>query len=321
LASFDLLGRQTECRPLAQASETICQSLQGGAPLSTCLAQHPGCFSQLNITLVRAGERSGALGRVFTRIAQQEEQMVELLQKVRSALVMPLVITAICLGLIFLIAPLLLGSVVREMGFEFQDLPWMTKTLVVAAAILRHPLCWLLAVTSATALTISWRRQRQNPAWQLALAKFLDRIPGLGSTLRLYASLRFVRSLEMTLAVGIPLLSSLELAVAGSGHVLLQQRLPDILTAAREGHDLDEALACSKFFKPATIQSVKAGQESGSLQTSLNSLARFHQIDLDYSFETFTQALEPLVLAVVGGLVGFCVIATMLPMIQMVDRL
>ena len=285
------------------------------------MAQHPACFSQLNVSLVRVGERSGALGHVFARIAQQEEQMVELQQKVRSALVMPLVITAACLSLIFLIAPLLLGSVLREMGFEFGDLPWMTKVLVVASAILRNPLCWLVALTSITALAIGWRRQRQKPAFQLGLAHFLDRLPGLGSTLRLYACLRFVRSLELTLGVGIPLLNSLELAVAGSGHLLLQQRLPDILRAARDGRDLDEALACSKFFKPSTIQSVKAGQESGSLQTSLKSLARFHQIDLDYSFETFTQALEPLVLAVVGGLVGFCVIATMLPMVQMVDRL
>lgn len=295
----------------------VARGLQRGATLSHCLSQFPECFSELQVTLVRVGERSGALGQVFARLAQQEEQLVVLQQRLRGALLMPLFITGFCIGLLFLVAPLMLGSVLQQMGLEYSQLPWMTRMLVSLASLLRNPFCWILVVVGLLTAVGVWRRHGRSRV----LAAWLDRIPGLGPTFRLYGSLRFVRILENTLNVGVPLLACLEMAGSGSGHPLLKQAMPQIIGAVKGGHELHEALAASRFFTGAAVQNIQAGQESGSLVKSLQSLARFQEIELNYACDTFTQLLEPLVMAVVGALVGFCVIATVLPLSQLVDSL
>ena len=317
--SFELLAEQSESPALSEAALAVSRSLQNGHTLSSGLAQHPACFSSQHLALVRVGERSGALSRVFERLAVEEEQHLALVEKMRAALVLPLLITTLCIGLICIVAPLILGSVLNEMGMPFQQLPWMTKLLVAASAALRSPWSWLSAVLLVGGGGYAWRRQ--SPRSRLRWARLLNGTPGLGSTWRLYATLRFVRTLETTLSVGVPLIDCLEMASRAAGHPLLRLVTPALLESIRQGDDLDLALENCDFFGNSVVQSVRAGQESGHLVASLQSLARLQEIDLAHSCELFTQMLEPLVLLLVGGLVGFCVVATILPVSQMLDQL
>jgi type II secretory pathway component PulF len=317
--SFELLAEQSEAPALSEAARAVSRGLQHGHTLSACLAQHPGCFTPQHLNLVRVGERSGALSHVFERLALDEERGLALVERMRAALLLPLLITGLCIGLICLVAPLLLGSVLNEMGLDFAQLPWMTKVLVGASALLRSPWSWLAAVLLLLGGGRAWRRRSARS--RLIWARLLDRVPGLGSTWRLYATLRFVRTLETTVSVGVPLVECLEMAGRAAAHPLLQQAMPGLLAAVRQGDELDLALENCDFFTASVVQSVRAGQEAGSLVVSLHSLARLQEIDLTHSCELFTQMLEPLVLLIVGGLVGFCVVATILPVSQLVEQL
>ncbi|MBX3170972.1 MAG: type II secretion system F family protein [Candidatus Eremiobacteraeota bacterium] len=321
LLSTQLLARQTESAPLAAAAEDLSQQLARGNSLSKSMTRHPWCFTPMQIALVRVGENSGRLGGVFSRLASEEEHRSALLQKMRASLMLPIFISLACVALIALIAPLVLGSVIQQMGLTPAQMPWPTRILIFMAALLRSPVCWsgLLALVAGAAFGLA--RLEKTPGGRRWRAGVLDAIPGLGRVLRLYAVAQFTQTLETTLEVGFPLIKSLEMSASASAHPLLQEAIPVTLEAVEAGVELDKALARCEFFPTLLIQGAKAGIEAGGLTHMLRHLARMYQQDVDYASETLGHALEPLVIAVVGLMVGFAVVATLLPMTRLVESL
>lgn len=319
--SFELLGQQTEHAGLAEASTQVAASLAKGHTPVEAMQRHPSCFTALHVALVRVGQRSGALGQVFNRLAMDEEQRYSLRQRLRASLVVPMLVSAACLLLITLVAPLVLGSVLQHMGMKPEQMPWMTRILVTGSSFLRSPFTWLLAVAAGAVALPAWRRWQQDADGRLQLARRLDGIVGLGWVLRLGASTQFLRTLETTLSVGFPLLESLRMAAEAAAHPLLLESMPGVIEAVKEGEELHVALQRCEFFPGLVGQGIQAGQESGSLVLMLRHLAKILQLDLDQACETFSVALEPLVIGLVGVMVGFCVVATLLPMVKLVDVL
>lgn len=321
LLSTQLLGRQTESAPLASAAEDLSLQLSRGNSLSKSMTRHPWCFTPMQIALVRVGESSGRLGGVFSRLASEEEHRSALIQKMRSSLMLPLFISLACVFLIALIAPLVLGSVIQQMGLTPAQMPWPTRVLILMAWLFRSPVCWLGLVGVVVGGAAGLARLEKTPGGRRWRAGVLDSVPGLGRVLRLYAVAQFTLTLETTLEVGFPLVKSLEMAAAASAHPLLQDAIPLTVEAVEAGVDLDKALARCDFFPTLLVQGTKAGIEAGGLTHMLRHLARMYQQDVDYASETLGHALEPLVIAVVGLMVGFAVVATLLPMTRLVESL
>lgn len=321
LLSTQLLARQTESAPLATAAEDISKQLSQGHTLSKSMSRHPWCFTPMQMALVRVGENSGRLGGVFSRLAGDEEHRSALIQKMRATLMLPIFISLACVALICLVAPLVLGSVVQQMGLSPGQIPWPTQVLIFFSTIFRSPLCWLLFVVLLIGGAYGLTRLEATARGRLWRAEVLDRVPGLGRVLRLYAVAQFTQTLETTLEVGFPLLKGLEMSAQAASHPLLEAAIPVTIEAVQAGTDLDKALALCDFFPTLLVQGVKAGQEAGGLTHMLGHLARLYQEDVDYASETLGHALEPLVIAVVGLMVGFAVVATLLPMTRLVDSL
>lgn len=321
LLSTELLARQTESAPLAAAAQDISHQLSRGNSLSKAMSRHPWCFTPMQMALVRVGENSGRLGGVFSRLASDEEHRSALIQKMRASLMLPILISLACVALIALIAPLVLGSVIQQMGLSEGQMPWPTRILISLAALFRSPICWTGLVFLAGAGSMGLARLEKSRAGRLWRASVLDRIPGLGRVLRLYAVAQFTQTLETTLEVGFPLLKSLEMSASAASHPLLEEAIPVTVEAVKEGVELDKALARCAFFPALLIQGAKAGIEAGGLTHMLRHLAKMYQQDVDYASETLGHALEPLVIAVVGLMVGFAVVATLLPMTRLVDSL
>lgn len=319
--SFELLAQQTEHKALALASGQVAKLLAQGQNPAEAMRRYPYCFTPLQVALVRVGQRSGALSQVFRQLAVDEEQRYALRQRLRSSLVVPLFISGTCVLLLTFIAPLVLGSVIQQLGMSSAQMPWATKLLVLASDLLRSPVFWISSAI-ATALGIrAWTRWQEEERGRLQLAQALDRVPGLGWVLRLGASTQFLRTLETTLAVGFPLLESLKMAGDASAHPMLQAALPKIIETIKAGEELDVALQRCDFFPPLVAHGVRAGQEAGSLVKMLKHLAKIIQLNLDHACETFSVALEPLIIGFVGVVVGFCVVATLLPMVKLVEVL
>lgn len=319
--SFELLGEQTEDVALARASQEVARQLVQGKTPAESMLRHPGCFQALHIALVKVGQRSGALGQVFSRLARDEEQKDELHQRLRATLGLPLVVVSICLVLITFVAPLVLGSVVQNLGLPPDQIPWITRLMVAVSSLFRQPWFWILVGTGGMAGLGLQRSWQTEPRYRLQIAQWLDRLPGIGWVLRLQAVTQFLRTLETTISVGFPLMESLKMSEQAAHHPFLAQQLPRILEAVQAGEELHSALNLADFFPPVVIQGIKAGQESGSLSLMLRNLSKILQVELDHACETFSRALEPLVIGVVGAVVGVAVVATLLPMVKLVDSL
>lgn len=314
--SVDLLSQQCENPLLAAAAKDMADQLQRGQRLSQAMGKHLQCFSHLHIALIRVGESSGSIDRVFHRLAGDEERSHELVHRLRSSLLLPLLITGLCVLLIAVVAPLVLGSVIQQMALDPAQMPWPTRLMMLVSSAVRNPLCWVAGLVAGAAAVEGLRRS--DPLWR---AMCLDRVPVLGKVLRLYAITRFTRTLDTSISVGFPLLKAMQMAGAASGHALLEERLPRAVQAVMHGDELDTALARCDFFPRLFLQGVLAGQESGKLATMLGHLANIYQLEADYCTETFTRMLEPVVLGLVGVLVGFCIVATILPLGKLVDSL
>jgi type IV pilus assembly protein PilC len=319
--SYELLSRQTEHPGLAEAAADVSRQLSRGVQLSRAMQRHPWCFSPLHLALIRVGENSGALGQIFLRLAREEEAAFQLQQRLRSSLMMPLIITATCLVLVTLVAPLVLGSVLKSMELKPEQMPWATQVLIVGSGVLTHPVTWILGLVALAGFFSALRAHGGSPDFRRWLAYRLDRVPGLGPLLRMFAVAQFVRTLEMTLAVGFPLIQALRMAGEAGANPQLQDHLLRSIESVTQGDELHQALEQADYFPPMVIQTVRAGQEAGSLVKLLANIVKILQLQLDHATETFTTALEPVVIGVVGALVGFCVIATMLPMVKLVDSL
>lgn len=318
---FELLAQQSEHPWLRHASQQVGRLLAQGNTPADAMQRYPACFSPLHIALVRVGQRSGAMSQVFLRLAWDEESQLRLRQKLRSSLIMPLFISAFCIALMVFVSPLLLGSVLQNLELPPEKMPWISQCLVAMGWGLRNPWCWLLGFTCAGLAWKGWRGWQSSDSGRLQLARQLDRIPGLGWLLRLAAATQFLQTLETTLSVGFPLLESLRMATEAANHPLLSEALPGFLADIKAGDELHEAARKTEFFNAMVIQGIQAGQESGSLTRMLKHLTAILQVDLDYACETFSLALEPLVMALVGGMVGACVIGTLLPMVRLVESL
>ncbi|MBT9584335.1 type II secretion system F family protein [bacterium] len=321
LASTQLLAGQTDCAPLAAAAQDITLQLSRGHTLSQSMARHPWCFSPMQLALVRVGESSGRLGGVFSRLAQAEERRSALLQRMRSTLMLPILISLVCLALVTVVAPLVLGGVIQQMGLSQQAMPWPTQILILFSTLLRSPWSWALAVPLLVAVGGGLAQLEKSERGRHLRATALDQLPGLGRVIRLYAITHFLQTLETTLEVGFPLLKSLEMSAQAAAHPLLEEVMPEVIEAVRSGVELDRALASFDFFPRLVVQGVKAGQEAGGLNSMLRHLSQLYNVEVEYASQTLSVALEPLVISLVGGLVGFSVVATLLPMTRLVDSL
>lgn len=321
MQSMELLSGQTDSPVLAAAARDVALQLSRGQTLSRSLSRHRVCFTATHTALVQVGETSGALGTVFERLAVEEERTYELQQQLRSSLVLPLFITAACLLLVTVVAPLVLGSVLTHLAGDASTLPWPSRLLMLASTLLRSPVAWLLAAVALTGGHLALRKVATSEDGRRQIHAALDRIPALGPLLRIIATIRFLRTLETTIKVGFPLLKSLDLAGSACAHAVLQQRLARAREAVQDGEELHRALQGCEFFPRLVLHGIRAGEESGQLTQMLGFLAAIYQLEVDTSTRTFTQVLEPLVLCLVGGLVGFCVIAALLPLSQLLETL
>jgi type IV pilus assembly protein PilC len=321
IRAFDMLAQQLENRVLVEACTTLSRQVQSGHYMSQAMKKLPWAFTRVQISLIQIGEKAGQLGAVLIKLADHEESQLELRLKVRNALTMPLIICSMCVLMVVVIPPILfsgLFEILRETGAE---LPMATRILMG----FNHFLCsgWsalaaLAAGLMAAAAVAQWRR---SLTFQVNVYQKLLQVPVLGTMLKMMILTRLSRSLQTLLEVGIPIMQAIELSGETCDCAYLSQGLKGVLERVREGDSLSDSFASFDFFPSAFVQSVSAGEESGQLSSMIGSLAQMYRVELDHSLELLTKSLEPLVLGLVGGIVCFVVVATLSPMLKMVESL
>lgn len=316
LSAFDIIARSQERPEATQLLLQIRTDLQTGASLATALTRHTANFDELTCTLVAAGEQSGLLDVMLGRIADYQEKMLAIRSKLRSALVYPVAILSVAM----IVTVLMLVYVVPAFENTFRSfgaaLPLPTRIIIDASAALRDYglILALLCSFIAAGLVHQWRN---NKDWQEATDRWLLRLPVLGSLLHRAALARWSRTLASLYGAGIPLLESLTPAGNATGNHVFRLASQVLRQKVSEGDNLSRALSRQTVFSPLLVQMVGIGEESGTLDEMLNKVADIYDREVDEAVTQLGTLMEPLLMVVLGGIIGGLVIAMYLPIFQL----
>lgn len=294
--------------------------ISAGTPVAQALRRHPKVFDELFCSLVEAGENSGTLETMLERVAIYKERMETLKNKIKKALYYPVFVLLIGMG----VSALLLIKVVPEFEKMFAgfgaELPAFTQLVVNMSRFMQE---WWYLVLGAmvAAVYIILMMKKRSPAFELRLSHLGLRLPVIGQLLHKSAVARFARTLSTSFAAGVTLVDSLESAGKASGSLVYNRHVQQVREDVSTGQQLNFAMRNGRLFPTMVNQMVAIGEESGALDTMLAKVADFYEEEVEAMVDNMTSLLEPMVIVVLGVIVGSLVIAMYLPIFQMGDIL
>lgn len=313
--ALSLLSEQTEHPVLRRVTMEMSQSVREGQALSEALGRHRAIFSPLFINMIRAGEATGDLETVLTRLADLLEGESEVKSRVMMALVYPAVVLAIGAATVVV----LLTYVVPKLTALFEDtgglLPLPTRILLgISDGLTRG---WWLWIGAGLVAIWGLGQLRSSSAGRAVLDRMSLRLPLGGALVRKLYLARFLRSLGAMIGQGVPALQALEVAGSTVSNRVLHGAIQRVRDAVQDGASLSSALSASGEFPAFVSNMVAVGQESGTLDAALAKVATSYERDADRAIRALTTALEPLLIVVVGLVVMFIVIAMLLPIFNL----
>jgi type IV pilus assembly protein PilC len=319
IASLAILQQQTASQRLREVLGRVRGEVEGGQPLSDALAHHPEAFNNLYVNMVRAGETGGALDDVLGRLSGFLEKELALRQKVKSAMVYPILIASAAAGIVGFIVFFILPKFVSV----FQDLqvplPLPTRFLIfVTVAIHRW---WYVLVLIFIVAVYGFRYYIGTADGRRWFDGFKLKMPLFGPVNRNVVMARFARTLGTLIHSGVPILHGLEVVSKATNNVVLISALDSVRTSIREGESISAPLAASGIFPAMVVQMVAVGERTGALDTMLAKVADFYDTEVEYAVAALTSVLEPMLIMVMGGIVGFIVISFYLPLFTLVGAI
>jgi len=316
--AFDIVGRGSENASMQDLLLAIKADVEGGTALATALSKHPLHFDDLFCNLVRAGEAAGVLEDLLDKIATYKEKMESIKGKVKKAMFYPSAILVVAV----LVTALIMMFVIPQFESLFSsfgsDLPAFTKFVVSISRWLQE--WWflvLLALFSAFYLLgFIWKRSRKV---RLYVDKLLLKIPIIGIIVHKSAIARFARTTSTMFAAGVPMVEALESVAGATGNIVYSNAVLRMREDVATGQSLQLTMKQQELFPHMVIQMVAIGEESGSLEDMLSKVADFYEEEVDNMVDALSSLLEPIIMVVLGTLVGGLIIAMYLPIFHMAE--
>ena len=316
IRALNILVDQTENKKLAGILGEIRSSIEAGRGLSESIAEHDE-FPKLFVAMVKAGEIAGMLDSVLLRIADTLEKDLELRRRVKSAMTYPVVvlIMAIILTAVMLvfIVPVFVGMFESLGG----TLPLPTRVLLVVSTVVRQ--FWYVLLFLPIIGWQGFKHARKQPKIRYQLDAIKLKLPVFGGLFHKIALSRFTRNFGSLLRAGVPILSSLEITAETVNNGVIADALDDVKDAVREGDNVAHPLAQHSVFPPMVVQMMAVGEETGAMDDMLMKISDFYDDEVTALTESLTAMLEPLMIGVLGGIVGAMVIALYMPMFKIFE--
>jgi type IV pilus assembly protein PilC len=313
LRSLSILEEQTPSPPLKKAIGEVRTDVSGGISLSAAMAKHDKVFPRLMNAMIRAGEAGGMIDQALEQISDSLEKDTALRGKIKSAMTYP----AIVLSFTFVLIAAVLIFIVPVFEQMFKNLggklPAITQFLVTAS----HNMIWIGPVFIAVSVTLTIvykRKTRESADFRLKVDKVKLRLPVFGSLLQKLAISRFSRNLGLLLNVGVPVMQALAVVGETTGNEIINIALKDVQNAVRNGNTMSSAMRHHKIFPQMVTQMIEVGEESGQISQMLDKVADFYDREVDSAAESLTASIEPIMVLVMGTVVGGMVICLYLPM-------
>jgi type IV pilus assembly protein PilC len=319
---LDVLEQQTSNVGLKEIIRDIQSEVEGGATLSKSMGKYPNVFSELAVGLVRAGEVGGVLDETLERLAQFLEKDLELRQKIKSAMTYPVLVLVVAVGIVSFLVMFILPKFMElflELGMEESDFPAPTRLLMNISNFALQK--WYLMIGIIVGLWIAIGRIKRTKTGKRYYDLVMLKMPVFGPLNHKIAVARFARTLSTLLSSGVPILQAMETVAGTVANDILSDAILLSRASIREGDTIADPLAESKMFPPMVVQMITIGEETGQLDSMLEKVAIFYENEVDAAVESLTAALEPVMIVVLGFIVGFIVIAMFLPLISVIQNL
>lgn len=315
LRIWDLLIERAGHAGFQRALRDVREDIRGGASASDALAKHPVYFPELYVATVRAGEQSGNLPEVLQRYVLYLKLMVGLRQKVKKAISYPIVLIGIGLAVVGFLLTYVMPTFVSVYGESAKTLPWATQVLLDLVIHVESRI--VPAVVLVIGIALGIHAYYATPTGQLAIDCLVLKLPFVGQLAAEHNTVQLTRTLGTILAGGTPLVDALQGARGAVSNRWISEEMIGAVNEIREGTTLADALDRSRVLPRLAIEMLSVGEETGSLDTMLRDVAEFYEADLDMRLTQLTTWIEPVLLLVMGVLVGGIVIVMYLPVFQM----
>ena len=319
MEALEILQEQTDNPGFAAALDQIINDVRSGTDLSSALAKHPRIYSKIFISMVKAGEASGQLDVILTRLAEYEEASQKLHREIKAAMTYPVVslclIIAITLALFLFIIPKF-EDIFKSLEI---DLPLPTQITLGISKFLQNQWWVLILAVIGSVVLIRFYKRTRSGAWQADWLKL--NVPIFGPLFQKVALSRFSRTFATLIKSGVPILGALEIVSDTSGNLLVAEGIDAARESVRQGESLGEPLSHCKVFPSMVTRMVSIGERSGSLEALLEKISEFYDQQVSAAVESLTATIEPVMIGVMGIMVGGIVLSVFLPIIKIQQKL
>jgi type IV pilus assembly protein PilC len=317
IRALTILDAQTENALLKEVISDVRAKVEQGSSLSAAFETHPDVFNHLYVSMIRAGEVGGALDETLIRLADTLEASVRLKSKVKSAMAYPVVvlvlIVTIVTGMLVFVVPIF-KNMYTELG---GTLPLPTQVLINVSGILTS--LWWLIGAGLTGSIIGFKRWRKTDAGAAAWDRFKVKLPIFGEVVQKVAISRFSRTFSVLSRTGVPVLQALDIVAATSGNWLVSEAARDIQSSVKRGESLVSPLHRHPIFPPMVTHMLSVGEETGAIDNMLSKVADFYDSEVDDTVNALTSLIEPMLIVVMGVVVGGILISLYLPMFNIAN--
>jgi type IV pilus assembly protein PilC len=314
--AFEIVGTGHENAAMQKLILAVKADVEGGSALAEALAKHPLYFDDLFINLVEAGEQAGALETLLDKIATYKEKTEALKKKIKKALTYPAAVLVVA----FVVTTILLIFVIPAFEDLFKgfgaDLPTFTRMVIDLSFFVREK-GWYIAILMGASVGTFFYFKKRSKAMRHWLDRMSLKIPVIGGILQKASIARYARTLSTMFAAGVPLVEALESVAGATGNIVYEVGVLQMRDEVATGQRLQQAMENSDLFPNMVIQMIAVGEESGSLDDMSAKVADFYEEDVDNAVDNLSSLLEPMIMAILGVLVGGLVVAMYLPIFKM----
>jgi type IV pilus assembly protein PilC len=312
-----ILEEQSEDKYFALVVRELRADVEGGMLLSEAMKRHPKIFERLFVSMVEAGEAAGILDEVLDRVAVHIEKATQIRRRVKGAMLYPIMVmsfaTLVLTGLLLFLVPVFV-HIFTQLG---GDLPTLTQYVVNVSDVLKHK--WYIVFPGVGGLIFGFFKWKKTEAGRKQWDRFKLRVPKIGPVVLKVTMARFSRTLSTLVSAGVDIIQALEITGQTSGNWRVESALADVRAKVHEGVPIAQPLVENAIFPPMVSQMVKIGEETGELEKMLGKIADFYEDEVDAAIQSLTSIIEPLMMILVGAMVGVIVIAMYLPMFRMLS--
>ena len=314
--AFEIVGNGHENAAMQKLILSIKADVEGGSALAEALAKHPLYFDDLFVNLVEAGEQAGALETLLDKIATYKEKTEAIKKKIKKALTYPAAVLVVA----FVVTTILLIFVIPAFEDLFKgfgaDLPSFTRMVIDLSVFVRTQ-GYILALLIGAGIAAFIYFKKRSRAMRQFLDKFTLKMPVIGPIMQKASIARYARTLSTMFAAGVPLVEALESVAGATGNIVYENGVMEMRDEVATGQRLQQAMENTDLFPNMVIQMIAVGEESGSLDDMSAKVADFYEEDVDNAVDNLSSLLEPMIMAILGVLVGGLVVAMYLPIFKM----